>query len=66
VNTAHQLGSTLGVAVLTSVAAGASTLSGRVVDAYAGGVVMIAVAVIASLALIVPSEVRSRRMTTPA
>ena len=61
VNTAHQLGSTLGVAVLTSVAAGATTRADRVADAYAGGVVMIAVAVVASLALIVPSEVRSRR-----
>lgn len=61
VNTAHQLGSTLGIAVLTSVAAGATTLADRVADAYAGGVVMIAVAVVTSLALIVPSEVRSRR-----
>lgn len=66
VNTAHQLGSTLGVAVLTSVAAGASTLADRVVDAYAGGIVMIAVAVAASLALILPSEIHSKKVDKPA
>lgn len=41
VNTAHQLGSTLGVAVLTAAAAGAATLEQRVVDAYVGGTVML-------------------------
>jgi len=60
VNTAHQLGSTLGVAVLTSAAASATTLADRVAHAYSGGVVMIAVAVAASLVLIVPSEIHSR------
>lgn len=66
VNTTHQLGSTLGVAVLTSVAAGASTLADRVVDAYAGGIVMIAIAVAASLALILPSEIHSKKVGKPA
>lgn len=61
VNTAHQLGSTLGVAILTAAAAGASTLEGRVVDAYTGGTVMIAVAVAAAVVLIVPAETRHRR-----
>jgi EmrB/QacA subfamily drug resistance transporter len=61
VNTAHQLGSTLGVAVLTAAAAGATTLEQRVVDAYTGGTIMLAGAVIAALVLIVPSEMRSRK-----
>ncbi|MFL4480385.1 MFS transporter [Paeniglutamicibacter sp. ORCA_105] len=63
VNTAHQLGSTLGVALLTSVAAGASTLEGRVVDAYAGGTVMLAVALVAAIALILPAELAGRKRT---
>ena len=56
VNTAHQLGSTLGVAILTSVAASASTLEGRVTSAFA-------IALVATLALIVPAEVGSRRLS---
>lgn len=60
VNTAHQLGSTLGVAVLTAVGAGATTVAGRVADAYAGGAVMLAIALVAVLALVVPAE-RARR-----
>lgn len=60
VNTAHQLGSTLGVAVLTAAAAGASTLEGRVVDAYVGGTVMVALALVACLVLILPAELRHR------
>ncbi|WP_406279222.1 MFS transporter [Nocardia sp. NBC_00881] len=60
VNTAHQLGSTLGVAVLTTASAGAATLAGRVSDAYLGGAVMLAVALIAALVLIMPAE-RKRR-----
>ncbi len=63
VNTAHQLGSTLGVAILTSVAASASTLEGRVTSAFAGGAVMMAIALVATLALIVPAEVGSRRLS---
>jgi len=64
VNTAHQLGSTLGVAILTSVAAGAATLSERVVDAYLGGTVMLAIALAAALALIVPAAA-ARRHSAP-
>jgi len=60
VNTAHQLGSTLGVAVLTAVGAGATTVAGRVADAYAGGAVMLAIALVAVLTLVVPAE-RARR-----
>ncbi|MDN5654234.1 MAG: MFS transporter, partial [Kocuria sp.] len=56
VNTAHQLGSTLGVAILTTVAAGATTLESRIVDAYIGGSVMLAIAFLAALVLIVPGE----------
>lgn len=65
VNTAHQLGSTLGVAVLTAAAAGAATLEQRVVDAYTGSVIMLAVAVLAALVLLVP-EVRRRRRRSAA
>lgn len=61
VNTAHQLGSTLGVAILTAAAAGATTLEGRVIDAYTGGTVMLAIAVVAALVLVVPGEIRHRR-----
>lgn len=61
VNTAHQLGSTLGVAVLTAAAAAAPSLAQRVVDAYTGGAIMLAVAVAAAAVLILPAEIRSRR-----
>ncbi len=61
VNTAHQLGSTLGVAVLTAVGAGAASLSGRVSDAYTGGSVMLAIALVATLVLVLPSDLRARR-----
>lgn len=63
VNTAHQLGSTLGVAVLTSVSAGASTLADQVTATYTGGAVMLAAAVVATLFLIVPAERHPRRVT---
>ncbi len=63
VNTAHQLGSTLGVAVLTTVAAGATTLARRVGDAYLGATVMLAVALITVLVLVVPAD---RARTRPA
>lgn len=62
VNTAHQLGSTLGVAVLTAVAAGAPTLQQHVVDAYLGGTVMLVIAVVVSVCAVVPAE-RRRRLT---
>lgn len=61
VNTAHQLGSTLGVAILTSVAASAVTLEDQIVDAFIGGTVMLALSVVAALVLIVPGEFASRR-----
>lgn len=63
VNTAHQLGSTLGVAILTSVAATATSLEGRISHAYVGGAVMIGVALVVALALIVPSERTHRGRT---
>src|SRR5699024_4267388 len=52
VNTAHQLGSTLGVAVLTSVAAGAVSFEDQVVGSFMGGTVMLGLAVLATAALI--------------
>lgn len=61
VNTAHQLGSTLGVAILTSAAAGALTLEDQVVDAFVGGTVMLAISVVAALVFILPGEIRARR-----
>lgn len=56
VNTAHQLGSTIGVAVLTTVGAGSATLASRVSAAYTGGAVMLAVALVTILALITPAD----------
>jgi EmrB/QacA subfamily drug resistance transporter len=61
VNTTHQLGSTLGIAVLTTVATGADTLTGHVTSAYTGGAVMLAAALVAVLVLIVPAEAAARR-----
>ncbi len=61
VNTAHQLGSTLGVAVLTTVAAGATTLAEHVTGAYRGGTVLMSVALVVALAVIVPGEIARRR-----
>jgi len=61
VNTAHQLGSTLGVAVLTSVAAGAVSFEDQVVGSFMGGTVMLGLAVLATAALIIPGELRTRR-----
>ncbi|MGJ0183952.1 MFS transporter [Corynebacterium glyciniphilum] len=62
VNTAHQLGSTLGVAILTSVAAGAATPTARITDAYTGGAVMIGIALAAAAALILPAERAGRHL----
>lgn len=64
VNTAHQLGSTLGVAILTAAGAGAATLADRVVDAYRGGAVMIAIALVVALAFILPADLAARRQTS--
>jgi EmrB/QacA subfamily drug resistance transporter len=64
VNTTHQLGSTLGVAVLVSLSAGAgSALTDRVTTAYTGGSVMLATALVVVLVLIGPSEIANRRAT---
>jgi EmrB/QacA subfamily drug resistance transporter len=62
VNTTHQLGSTLGVAVLVTLSTGAgTTLADRVTTAYSGGAVMLAAALVAVLALILRPELASRR-----
>ena len=61
VNTAHQVGSTLGIAILTAAAAGAGTLEARSIDAFLGGTVMLALATAATLALIVPGALADRR-----
>lgn len=69
VNTSHQLGSTLGVAVLVALSAGTGTgLADRVATAYAGGAVMLAAALVAVLVLVVPPDVATRRAAarTPA
>lgn len=61
VNTTHQLGSTLGVAVLVALSAGAgTTLADRVGTAYAGGAVMLAAALVAVVVLILPPEIAAR------
>jgi EmrB/QacA subfamily drug resistance transporter len=64
VNTAHQLGSTLGVAVLTTLAAGASSLADRVTTAYTGATAMLALALAAAVCLILPAEAARRHSTT--
>jgi EmrB/QacA subfamily drug resistance transporter len=56
VNTAHQFGSTLGVAVLVAASAGAATLADQVATAYAGGAVMLTIALLAALILVVPAS----------
>ncbi|CAN7198474.1 MFS transporter [Microbacterium sp. LjRoot45] len=61
VNTAHQLGSTLGVATLTAVGAGAATLADRIALAYTGGAVMVAIALLVTLAVILPADLAARR-----
>jgi MFS family permease len=67
VNTAHQLGSALGLAVLvtasTTAAAGtgARALAGQVHAALAAGSVLLALCLAVSLALIVPAAVGARR-----
>lgn len=66
VNTAHQLGSTLGVGILVAASAGAATLAHRVSDAYLGGTIMLLIALVATLALIVPGERSLRAATSPA
>ena len=62
VNTAHQLGSTLGIAVLVAVAAhagngstGADALADRVGAALTGGTSLLALALVVVLACILPA-----------
>jgi EmrB/QacA subfamily drug resistance transporter len=62
VNTMHQLGSTLGVAILVALSAGAAFLTDSVATAYTGGTFMLAAALAAVLILIVPAEVTARRV----
>jgi len=64
VNTTHQLGSTLGVAALVTLAAGAGGLPDRVTTAYSAGTVMLAAALVAVLVLIVPAEIAAHRTAT--
>lgn len=61
VNTAHQLGSSLGVGVLVTVSTGAASLADSAATAYAGGTYMLAAALLLVLILIVPAEVTARR-----
>ena len=61
VNTAHQLGSTLGVAVLVALSVGAASLADSVATAYAGGTVMLAAALAIVLILVLPAELKARR-----
>ena len=68
VNTAHQLGSSLGLAVLVTAAAATSTadggaraaMAGHVSAALTAGSVMLALCLLASLALIVPADIAAR------
>jgi len=61
VNTAHQLGSSLGVGVLVTVSAGTASLAESAATAYTGGTIMLAAALLIVLILIVPAESTARR-----
>jgi EmrB/QacA subfamily drug resistance transporter len=61
VNTAHQLGSAVGVAVLVAVSANAGSLASSVAVAYTGGSIMLAAALLVALVFIVPAERAVRR-----
>lgn len=61
VNTAHQLGSSLGVGVLATVSAGAASLAESAATAYTGGTMMLAAALVIVLVLIVAAEFTARR-----
>jgi len=76
VNTAHQLGSALGIAVLVTVSAGAAagtTTAGNAAAALAAqfgsaltaGSVLLTLCLITALAVIVPAEIAARRATVP-
>jgi EmrB/QacA subfamily drug resistance transporter len=70
VNTAHQLGSALGLAVLVAVSASAgagasdpvAALAGRVSTALTAGAVLLALCLAASLVLVLPSGVAEHRL----
>jgi sugar phosphate permease len=61
VNTAHQLGSSLGVGVLVTVSAGTASLAESAATAYTGGTIMVTAALAIVLILIVPVEFTARR-----
>jgi predicted MFS family arabinose efflux permease len=61
VNTAHQLGSSLGVGILVTASAGAPSLAESAATAYTGGTFMLSAAVVIVLALVVPAEIAARR-----
>lgn len=50
------------MAILTAVAAGATSLEARVIDAYIGGAVMLAAATAIALLFILPRERKHRRV----
>jgi EmrB/QacA subfamily drug resistance transporter len=61
VNTAHQLGSSLGVGILVTASAGAASLAESAATAYTGGTFMLSAAVVVVLAFVVPAEIAARR-----
>ena len=61
INTAHQLGSSLGVGVLVTASAGAASLADSAATACTGGTYMLAAALVIVLILIVPAEAAARR-----
>jgi EmrB/QacA subfamily drug resistance transporter len=61
VNTAHQLGSSLGVGILVTASAGAASLAESTATAYTGGTFMLSAAVVVVLAFVVPAEIAARR-----
>jgi EmrB/QacA subfamily drug resistance transporter len=62
VNTAHQLGSALGLGILVTVAAVHGTdLAGHITAALAGSAVLLTVALVVAIAVVIPGE-RSRRI----
>ncbi len=62
---AHQLRSTLGVAMSTAVRAGVASLQIRVVDAYIGGSMILLAALLVCVATILPADTRHRRSNPP-
>lgn len=65
-NTAHQLGSSVGLAVLVAVSTEGVDTSNRVELALAGSTVMLALAFVVVLAVMLPAELARRRRTTTA